>query len=137
VQIFDVNHGDLKEWVELAEPIPNNTQHRLTLDDTGQNLYVITQSGFTAVHFTFVPLSVAYLKPSQGSAAGGTTITIRGSGFEPGCQVYFNNGLVATTFVDGQTLTAVTSQMAPGPVQLRVQNLDGQVYTLDNSFAAQ
>jgi hypothetical protein len=54
VQIFDVNHGDLKEWVELPEPVTNNTQHRLTLDDTGQNLYVLTQSGFTALHFAFV-----------------------------------------------------------------------------------
>ena len=68
VQIFDANHGDLKDWVELPEPIPNNTQHRLTLDDTGKNLYVLTQSGFTAVHFAFVPLSVAYLKPNQGAA---------------------------------------------------------------------
>ncbi len=137
VQIFDVNHGDLKEWVELPEAIPNNTQHRLTLDDSGRNLYVLTQSGFTAVHFTSVPLSVAYLKPNQGTAAGGTTVTIRGSGFETGCQAYFNDAPAATTFVDSQTLMVVTPKIISGAVQFRVQNPDGQVYSLDNSFSAQ
>src|ERR1019366_1320258 len=42
VQIFDVNHGDLKEWVELPEPVANNSEHQLTLDDSGQNLYALT-----------------------------------------------------------------------------------------------
>jgi DNA-binding beta-propeller fold protein YncE len=137
IQIFDTNHGDLKEWIELAEPVALNSQHALTLDDTGQNLYVLTRSGFTALHFAYVPLSVGHLTPNQGPAAGGTTVTIRGSGFEPGCKVSFNNTPAATTFVDSQTVTVVTPSMRPGPVQLNLQTPDGQVYSLDSAFAAQ
>jgi DNA-binding beta-propeller fold protein YncE len=137
IQIFDVNHGDLKDWIELPEPVANNSEHRLTLDDAGQNLYVLTQSGFTSIHFAFVPLSVAYMNPGQGPASGGTTLTIRGSGFEPGSHVYLNGAPAATIVLDSQTLTAVTPQMAPGSVQLKIQNPDGQIYSLDNSFAAQ
>jgi hypothetical protein len=137
VQIFDVNHGDLKEWLELPEPVSNNTQHQLTVDDSGQNLYVLTQSGFTAVHFTYVPMSVAYLNPNQGAVAGGTQVTVRGSGFEPGCKAFFNNIPASTTFVDSQTIMVVTPQLSTGTVQITVQNPDGQVYSLDSSFTAQ
>lgn len=137
IQIFDVNHGDLKEWVELPEPVATISEHQLTLDAAGQNLYVLTQSGFTVLHFAFVPLSVAAINPSQGSVSGGITVTIRGSGFESGSQVYLNGVPAATVVIDGQTLTAVTPQMAPGSVQLKIQNSDGQTYSLDNSFAAQ
>ena len=137
VQIFDVNHGDLKEWLELPEPISNNTQHQMTVDDSGQNLYVLTQSGFTALHFAYVPMSVAYLKPNQGAAAGGTQVTVRGSGFEPGCKVSFNSIPAETTFVDSQTLAVVTPQLLAGTVQFSVQNPDGQVYSLDYAFTAQ
>jgi DNA-binding beta-propeller fold protein YncE len=135
IQIFDVNHGDLKEWVELPEPVANNSQHQLTLDDAGNNLYVLTQSGFTSLHFAFVPLSVAYMNPGQGPASGGTSLTIRGSGFEPASQVYLNGAPAATTVLDSQTITAVTPQMTAGPVQLKIQNPDGQAYSLDNLFA--
>jgi hypothetical protein len=85
-----------------------------TLDDTDKNLYVLTQSGFTAVHFAFVPLSVADLKTNQGTASGGTIVTIRGSGFRSGCKAYFNDAPAATTFVDSQTLTVVTPQITSG-----------------------
>jgi len=137
VQIFDVNHGDLKEWVELSEPVSNNTQHKLTLDDTGQNLWVLTQSGFTAVNFAFVPLSVAYLNPSEGPAAGGVSLTVRGSGFEPGCQASLDGVPASTAFVDSQTLTIITPQLSAGTVQFSIQNPDGQTYSLDHSFTAQ
>lgn len=137
IQIFDTNHGDLKEWIELAEPIALNSQHALTLDDTGQNLYALTQSGFTALHFDYIPLNVGYLTPNQGPSAGGTTVIIRGSGFEPGCTVNFNNTTAATTFLDSPTVTVVTPSMPSGPVRLSIQTPDGQFYSLDSAFAAQ
>ena len=137
IQILDVNHGDLKEWIELSESVAIASEHPLLVDPSGQNLYVLTQSGFTALHFAFVPLSAANVIPNQGPASGGITITIRGSGFESGSHALLNGVPATTTFVDSQTLTAVTPPMSPGVVQLKIQNPDGQIYTLDNFFTVQ
>jgi streptogramin lyase len=137
LQVFDVNHGDLKEWIALTEPIANSSLHKITLDDTGQNLYILTKSGFTIVTFPFVPLSVAYLAPNKGPAVGGTAVTVRGSGFVPGCLVDFNGTSVNTQFIDSQTLSIITPAISAGPVQLSIRNPDGQTYALDNAFAAQ
>ncbi len=136
VQVYDVNHGDLKEWTSLPEQV-TASQHILTMDDGGHNLYVLSSSGFTILNFTFVPLSIAYLQPNQGTAGGGTTVTIRGSGFQPDSQVSFGGSSAVTTFVDSQTLTAVTPKMSVGPMQITIKNTDGQIYSLDDSFAAQ
>jgi DNA-binding beta-propeller fold protein YncE len=137
LQVFDRNHGDLKEWISLTEPVSNYSLHQIALDDTGQNVYILTKSGFTMVNLPFVPMSVAHLAPNTGSALGGTAVTVRGSGFVAGSVVRLNGASVNTQFVDSQTLSIITPALPVGPIQLSVQNPDGQSYSLDNVFAAQ
>jgi DNA-binding beta-propeller fold protein YncE len=136
VQLYDVNHGDLEEWTTLPEQVAPGL-HMLTIDDERRNAYVLSASGFTILNFSFLPLSIGYLQPNQGSASGGTAVTIRGSGFQPDSQVSFSGLSATTTFVDSRTLTAVTPTLLVGPAQVTITNTNGQSYFLDNSFTAQ
>ncbi len=71
-------------------------------------------------------LEVSSVTPSAGPTAGGTTVTVTGSGFEDGAIVTFG-GQAATnvTVVDGETLTCVTPAHAAGAVDV-VVDLPGE-----------
>jgi hypothetical protein len=80
--------------------------------------------------------SIAAVTPALGPQTGGTMVMITGGGYAAGARVYFG-ALEATqvTVVSSSTLTAVTpAAAAPGPVDVRVQNADGQVVTQNQGF---
>jgi DNA-binding beta-propeller fold protein YncE len=133
--IWDINHGDLKEWIALPGQVPSLIPHLLTVGN--DELFVLTTSGFDIFDFAPVPLSVGNLQPSQGTASGGTAVTIHGSGFQPNSQVSFGGNSITATYADSQTMTIVTPTMSVGPIQIKVVNPDGQSYSLDQSFTAQ
>ncbi len=63
----------------------------LATDENGQRLFALTSqdgtaqnAGITVVTLANVPLGFGTLSPANGPAAGGTTLTIRGSGFAAG-----------------------------------------------------
>ena len=68
--------------------------------------------------------------PSTGPTAGGTTVTLGGTGFESGATVTFG-GTAATnvTVVSSTQITAVTPAHAAGAVNVTVTNPDGQSAT--------
>ena len=138
VRVYDVNHGDLRQEISLPEQIQATvgSPHVFLWDEAG-DLFILTKSGLTFLNFVVIPLSVGHLEPNQGPASGGTTVTIRGSGFEPDSQVSFDGQSASATIVDNQTLKVVTPQMPVGPLQVTVKNADGQTYSLDECFAAQ
>ncbi len=80
--------------------------------------------------------SIAAVTPALGPTTGGSTVLLTGNGFADGARVYF--GLTAaatTTFITASTLTAVSPAAAStGPVDIRVQNPDGQVVTLNQGY---
>lgn len=67
------------------------------------------------------PASAASITPVSGSEAGGTEVTISGSGFTGATGVTFD-GIAGTAFtvVDDETVTVVTPAHAPGPVDVIV-----------------
>src|SRR5690606_31251770 len=69
---------------------------------------------------------ISSLTPTSGPTAGGTTVTITGSGFTGATAVRFD-GIAATSFtVDSDTqITAVTPAHAAGPVDVTVMTLGG------------
>jgi hypothetical protein len=80
--------------------------------------------------------SVSSVSPNSGSISGGTQVTISGQNFAAGCVVRFG-GVDASqvTFNNSSQITAVTpAQTAPGPVNVRVINPDGQANALSNAF---
>lgn len=115
----------------------------LTTDENGARLFAITStdgsaqnSGVTIIQLAKVPLGIGTLNPSSGPAAGGTTVTLRGSGFVSGAKVTIGGKAATTTFKDANTLTVVTPNLSTGAQQLQITNPDGEVVSLDAAFTA-
>ena len=83
-----------------------------------------------------VPLGIGSLLPVNGPVAGGTSVTLRGSGFQSGTRVTLGAKSVSVAFKDMNTLTFTTPSLAAGAQQLVVTNPNGESVTLDAAFIA-
>jgi len=143
INIFDIRHGDLRERIFLTEQMNNFYQsihdlsnkmiHNMAIDETGKRIFLITSAGLTIATLDSVPLSIGSVNPM--SAASGTQITIRGSGFVQSSNVSVNNTPATVTFVDANTLSVIVPFLPAGPAQITVNNPDGQIYSLDAAFS--
>jgi hypothetical protein len=132
VYVFDVHQGRLALRIGLPEQPTVPKTPSLAVDETGTKFFVITHSGVTIAQIAVVPLSIASVNPASG--ASGTTVTIRGSGFQSGASVLFGTSSATTTFVDGMTLTAIVPNLSSGPVRVTVTNPGGQQYFFDAAY---
>ena len=72
------------------------------------------------------PVGITDINPSSGPTAGGTIVTIAGSGFISGAGVDFGGTpSPIVTFASSTALTAVTPAGSAGPTDVRVNNPDG------------
>jgi hypothetical protein len=104
---------------------------------------VVTTAGGTtstapAARFEYFAQSVVTVTgvdPGLGSAAGGTSITVRGTGFQTGATVSLG-GTAATNvvIVNATTITAVTAVHSAGQVNVVVTNPDDGRGTLTNGY---
>ncbi len=108
----------------------------LAVDENGQRIFALTTSGLTIVQLADVPLGIGSVRPGSGPAAGGTTITIRGSGFQSGIKVTIGGKTAAATFKDLHTLTVVAPSVSSGAQQIVLTNPDGESVSLDAAFVA-
>jgi hypothetical protein len=81
-------------------------------------------------------LGIGTLTPASGPAAGGTTLTIRGSGFVSGSTVTIGGKSAAVTFKDMNTLTVVTPTVTAGALHVTITNPDGETVSLDAAYTA-
>jgi len=141
IDIYDVRHGDLRERVLLSETLPGPVSGlpvlTMAIDETGGRIFLITHAGLTIVELNSVPLSIGSVTPNTGPAAGGTQLTLRGSGFQSGTEVTIAGVAATTTFVDQNTLQVMAPPLPTGPAAITVQSPDGATYTLDAAYAAQ
>ena len=144
IDIRDAHNGQLRLRVYLPEPFAMlNTDvdglHGgfLTTDENGQRLFALTTSGLTIVQLANVPLGIGTLTPSSGSAAGGSSVTLRGSGFQSGVTATLGGKSAVVTWKDMNTLILVMPAMSAGPQQLVLSNPDGESVSLDAAFVAQ
>jgi uncharacterized protein (TIGR03382 family) len=86
--------------------------------------------------YTFDPApTVSAVAPITGSTAGGTTVTLTGTGFLPGATVVFGSvAATSVTVVSPTELTAVTPARAVGVVSVTVRNSDNQFAELARAF---
>lgn len=128
--VLDVRHGT----VAMRIALPNGASpSAMALDETGNRLFALSANGISIIQLYEAPLSIGSLAPGTGSA--GTTVTIRGSGFESGTAVNFGSTSAAAAFVDSMTLqVTVPSSLPSGPVQINLTNPDGSHYALDAAF---
>jgi hypothetical protein len=129
-----------QQFMTDADALPGTF---LTIDENGQRLFVITSSDGTAqnaavtvVQLATVPLGIGTISPSTVPASGGTTLSIRGSGFQTATTVSINGKPAAVTFKDMNTVSVVTPSLTPGPQQIVVTNSDGEGISLDAAITA-
>jgi RHS repeat-associated protein len=95
-----------------------------------------TQTGTKTSGYTYNPApTVTSVSPNNGTAAGGTSVTITGTNFVSGATVKFGTAsATGVTFVSSTSLTA-TTPAGSGTVNVVVTNPDAQTGTKTNSFA--
>jgi hypothetical protein len=94
---------------------------------------VVTNPGHqsASVHnaFTYLPPPVVTaISPPSGAIAGGTRVTITGTGFQSGAAVTFGTASATNIVVspDGTTITLIVPRNGAGVVNVAVTNPDGQ-----------
>lgn len=81
------------------------------------------------------PPSVASLSPNSGSASGGTTITLSGSGFRSGATVQIGSSACASVIVVSSTsISCSTPAGSVGTTIVKVTNPDQQSSTIAGGF---
>jgi len=147
IDIIDTNSGTLRLRILLPQQFMTDVDGMhgcfLTTDENGQRLFAITSkdgtaqnAGVTVLTLANVPLGIGTMNPAQGSAAGGTTLTIRGSGFQSGTAVTIGGKSATATFKDINTLTVVTPALTTGAQRVTITNPDGETISLDAAFTA-
>jgi hypothetical protein len=147
VDILDAHSGILRLRLFLPQQFLTDVDGLhgsfLTIDENGQRLFAITSSdgsaqnaSVTFVQLANVPLGIGTLSTTSGPAAGGTSLTLRGSGFQSGITATLGGKPVSITFKDINTLSLVTPPLTPGPNQLVLTNPDGETVSLDAAFIA-
>ena len=103
-----------------------------------------TSSGTTLVDdiaWNNAPLpapTVAAISPASGSTAGGTAVTLTGTGFKTGATATVGGvPLTGVTVVSATQITGTTGAHAAGTVSVIVTNPDAQTGTLTNGYSYQ
>lgn len=96
-------------------------------------------NGMLAGGYTYtavvVPVTVTSITPATGDIAGGTSITIGGTGFLSGATVTVGTAANTVVVVNSNTITAKVAAHAVGSVNVVVTNPNGTTATLTNGYA--
>ncbi|HEX2060173.1 MAG TPA: IPT/TIG domain-containing protein, partial [Thermoanaerobaculia bacterium] len=94
-----------------------------------------TYTAANAYRFLDPPPTISNVTPAQGPDTGGTVVTLTGTGFQSGANVFFG-GIAASnvSFVSATQLTATTAPGLAGLVAVSVKNPDDQAGSLPNAF---
>ena len=148
-----VGHGILMDtYIEGGVNVPRGQTKTITFTATtpGTFVWVCTQSSCGSGHSSMFGQmtvnavsgpSVSGISPSTGSTAGGTDITISGSGFQSGATVTIggasatNVGVVSSTSITAKTPLGPASEQAAIPMDVVVTNPDGTKATLTRGFS--
>jgi hypothetical protein len=143
VDIVDAHSGQLRLRIFLPEPLAMLSTDIdglhggfLAVDENGERIFALTTSGLTIVQLAEVPLGIGSITPGSGPGAGGTLITIRGSGFQSGIKITIGGKAATVTFKDMNTLTVVVPSVSAGAQQIVLTNPDGESVSLDAAFTA-
>lgn len=147
VDISDARSGELCMRIFLPQQLMTDVDALhgdfLTIDENGQRLFAITSldgspqnAALTIVQLASVPLAIGSVSSPTISAAGGTQLTIRGSGFQSGIKLAIGGKPATATLVDMNTLSVVSPAVPAGPQQLALTNATGETVSLDAAVIA-
>ncbi|MGG3507689.1 IPT/TIG domain-containing protein [Paenibacillus lautus] len=81
---------------------------------------------------------ITSVTPNTGALAGGSFISVKGTNFESTTKVYINNISVQTLFYStGEVRARVPASTVAGPVDIKVENSDGQFIVLTGGYTYQ
>jgi hypothetical protein len=81
---------------------------------------------FVIVQLAKVPLGIRTVSPSAGSAAGGSSLTVRVSGFQSGIKATLGGRSAAVTLMNVNTLTFTAPAVSTGPQRSVLSNSDDE-----------
>ncbi len=147
VDILDAHTGVLRLRILFSQQFMTDVDGLhgsfLAIDENGQRLFAITSkdgtaqnAGLTVLKLASVPLGIGTVTPFSGPAAGGTTIAIRGSGFQTGVTVTIGGKPATVTLKDMNTLTVNTPALTVGAQRITITNPDGETISLDAGYFA-
>jgi len=122
----DAARDDVGNYAKFAPPTIANGK-----------AYLATFSNQLLVYGLLPPaaLSVTSVSPTSGRTAGGTAVTISGSGFQSGATVAFGgNAATKVIVVSPASITAATPPHPAGTVTITVTNPNRQSATLLNAY---
>jgi hypothetical protein len=147
IDILDAHSGGLRLRLFLPQQFLTDVDGLhgdfLAIDENGQRLFAMTSfdgppqhAALTIVQLAVVPLGIGTITPTSVAAAGGATLTIRGSGFQSATTLTINGQSATVNFKDGNTLLVTTPIITPGPQQITLTNPDGESVALDAALTA-
>lgn len=128
--IVDVRHGTLTMRFSLPETV-SDVGVPMAIDSGGRHIYMITDRGLTIVDLGAAPLSIGSLSPT--TAAPGTQVTVRGSGFDLLTSATLGNQPAVVSFIEENTLIVTVPLLASGPTDLVLSNSNGTTYSLESA----
>jgi IPT/TIG domain-containing protein len=134
LEIVDIPHGLLRMRFSLTQTV-QNVPTPMSIDPSGRYIYLITDRGLTVIDLGQAPLAIGHL--SSTTAAPGTQITVRGSGFDAGTTATLGGLAASVSFVDESTLTLTVPAAAVGPEDIVLTRTDGETFILENAIAVQ
>ena len=97
--------------------------------EAGEDEVVVTDADGTSTRgpqFTYLPPpTVVSVSPAEGSTAGGTAVTIKGTEFVPGAKVTIGGEAASVVVVSATEITAKTAAHAAGKDEVVVNDADG------------
>ncbi len=147
IDIVDARTGTLRLRVFLPVPFMTDVDalhgRFLATDETGARLFALTSSdgtpqnaSLTIVQLSQVPLGIGLVSPISVAAAGGSPLTIRGSGFQSGTVGPIDGKPVTAALKDAITLTLTLPLVSHGFHQLSLKNPSGEAVWFDAAFTA-
>jgi hypothetical protein len=120
----------------VTVPETPTAQARIRVACVGNVFFDISHANFTIVADDGLPApTLTAVSPTSGPIAGGTTVTLTGTGFLSGATVLFGSTASGSvTFLSATSLTAVTPVQAAGTVAVTVNNPDAKSATLPSAF---
>ncbi|MBV7274500.1 cell wall-binding repeat-containing protein [Clostridium sp. PL3] len=124
-----LNGSGTPTWTDITGDLPATvTPYGIETDSSG-NVYITDHSGgkvYKGAFMTVPAPTVTAVNPSSGSTAGGTTVTITGTGFTGATAVNFGSTTASSITVDSDTqITATVPAGSAGAVDVTVTTPNG------------
>jgi len=133
LDLLDLGQFQMRRRMALPYPV-SDAFDTVVWDDDNDTAYVIVSGGILEVPTKPVPLVLTGVTPSSGPSAGGTTVTVSGSGFVSSLTATVDTTAVAVSFTDEHTLSIEMPAHAAGGVRITLNGPNSQSSFLDAAY---